>query len=210
MVSKFKSAWGSYYRGIKRKQHLPSKSMKVLSKFFKKNKVKTILDFSSGIGRNTIYLAEKGFDLYGFDRSAEAIKHTKSELKRRKLVAKMKVWNMQNKLPYKNDFFDAVIVIRAMYHAKLRDIKKIADDTVRITKPNGFIYIESDQRPVKGVKHGKMKLVETRTYYSIDGDWKGLYYHIFSKSELRNLFKNCRIKRFYFKDRNFCMLVQKI
>lgn len=117
---------------------------------------------------------------------------------------------MNKKLPYKDNFFDAIIVIRALYHAKLDDIKKIAKDTVRITKSGGFIYIESDQRPVKGVDHGKMKLVEPRTYYSITGDWKGLYYHLFSKSELKSLFEECKIKKLYFDKGNFFMLVQKM
>ena len=66
-----------------------------LSKLFKKHKVETILDFSCGTGRNSVYLARKGFDLYAFDFTPQAVNYTKAVLKKEHLSANVRTWDMQ-------------------------------------------------------------------------------------------------------------------
>ncbi len=169
----------------------------------------TLLDFSCGTGRNILYMANRGFDVYGFDKFHVAVSYTKAILKKEHLNAKVIVADMQRRLPYEDGFFDAVIIIRAMYHTKVKVIRKIANDVVRITRPGGFIYIESDQRSTIGEDTTEYKRVSRGTYLYVKGDWKGYYYHVFNKQELLTLFKRCKVLQFYFKSDNFHMLVQK-
>jgi ubiquinone/menaquinone biosynthesis C-methylase UbiE len=195
--------WFGYYNGKLFNQHLPSESMKYLSVFFKKYGVKTILDFACGTGRNTVYLAEKGFSMYGFDQFKEVVNETSQKLKERKLHARLKTLNMKHGLPYKNDFFDAVIIIRALYHAKIATINKIAKDIVRVVKPGGYIYIESWQKSDGGKT--VFKKTEEKGTYKVGR----AYYHIFTGNELKGLFPGCKLLEFSFKNKKFYMLVQK-
>ena len=110
---------------------------------------------------------------------------------------------MEQGLPYKDSFFDAVIIIRALYHARIPTINKIAKDIVRIVRPGGYIYIESWQKS-DGSKTKFTKTEEKGTYKVGKG-----YYHIFTSNELKNLFPDCTLLRFSFKNKKFNMLVQK-
>ncbi len=197
------TGWFGYYKGRMFNQHLPSESMKPLSAFFKRQKVKTVLDFACGMGRNTVYLAGKGFDLYGFDQFSSVINETAKNLKKKRLRAQLKTLDMTKRLPYEDDFFDAVIIIRALYHAKLKTINKVAKDVVRAVKPGGYIYIESWQKFDRTTMTAKT--AEKGTYVYGKG-----HYHMFSKSELKSLFPNCRLLSFSFKNRKFHMLAQKL
>ncbi len=177
--------------------------MKYLSTFFKKHGVKTILDFACGTGRNTVYLAEKGFSMYGFDQFRWVVRETSQKLKARGLHARLKTLNMEHGLPYKDSFFDAVIIIRALYHARIPTINKVAKDIVRVVRPGGYIYIESWQ------KSSGSKTVFTKTEEK--GTYKvgRTYYHIFTSNELKGLFPGCTLRKLSFKNKKFNMLVQK-
>ena len=195
--------WFGYYNGKLFNQHLPSESMKYLGTFFKKHGVKTILDFACGTGRNTVYLAEKGFGMYGFDQFRWVVKETSQKLKVRGLHARLKIINMEHRLPYNDSFFDAVIIIRALYHARIPTINKIAKDIVRIVRPGGYIYIESWQK--SDGSRTRFTKTEERGTYKIGGG----YYHVFASNELKDLFPGCALLKFNFKNKKFNMLVQK-
>ena len=197
--------WFGYYKGKAFNQHLPAGSMKTLNAFFKGHSVKTILDFACGTGRNTVYLAGKGFDLYGFDQFQWVIEETSEKLREKGLHANLEALDMKRGLPYKDNFFDAVIIIRALYHAKLRTIDKIAKDIVRVVRPGGYIYIESWQKSDRGESQIRFKKTSEKGTYKINME----YYHIFNRDELEDLFPDCRILQFSFKNRKFHMLVQK-
>lgn len=199
--------WTHYYK----ERAAQKTSIPRISLLLKKNGAVKVLDFCCGIGINGIYLARKGFDVYGFDRSPDGIKIAKGNSKG--LGTHFRIWDMERKLPYKSAFFDAVIIYRALYHAKLRSIKRIAGEIERVTKNGGLIYMESNQ----GWDHGHPvihnltgKRVETRTYLVDRGEKGSMYYHYFNKDELLSLFKRCKIKRFSFKNKKYSLLAQKM
>ena len=182
--------------------------MRNLGIFFKKKKVKRILDFYCGTGRNSIRLAKGGFAVYGFDRSEMAIQMAAEKQKISKTKVKFKLSNLKDKLPYKGEFFDAVIAVRALYQAKMADIERYTREIYRVTKHGGYFYIESDQLYTWRRKKlfGQIKTKEKGTFqHSNDGS----YYHYFTKAELRSLFRNYKTIRFYFKDRRYYVLFQK-
>ncbi len=197
-----------YYKGSGVGQQHPSKSMNNLSAFFKKKGVKRILDFYCGAGRNSIFLAKRGFKIYGFDKSEMAIQMALTKQARAKTKVKFKLSMLKGKLPYKDSFFDAVIAVRALYQAKMADIEKYVKEIDRITKTGGYFYIESDQHFTWQRKrvYGQIKTREDGTYRHGS---RGNYYHYFTKTELKNLFGNYKTIRFYFKSRRFYILLQK-
>jgi len=79
---------------------------------FKKHGVKRVLDLGCGSGRHVVYLVKCGFDVYGIDIAEAGIKLTKEWLTEEKLKANLKVGNIYEKLPYKDNFFDAVLFER--------------------------------------------------------------------------------------------------
>lgn len=196
-----------YYNGDFLGQQRPSSSMPKLSRFFRKNKVTKILDLYCGAGRNSIFLSKEGFDVYGFDRSQLAIKRAKESQTRANTDVVFRVLEYQNKLPYEDGSFDAVIVIRALYQARIQKIKQDIEEICRVMKIGGYLYLESDQQGIWKARrsYGQIRTSERRTYVHSDGS----YYHYFTRRELRTFFKGYRIIRFYYKNRRFYVVYQK-
>ncbi len=209
-----KDPYEAYYRGtnVDVGQHLPSPSMERLGQLFKRNNVRRILDFYCGAGRNAIFLAQKGFDVYGFDRSEMALRELRNKQKAATRKVHLRLLGLTGRLPYKSNFFDAVIVIRALYQARVAEIKRDIKEIYRVTKPGGYVYIESDQQYVwrRRNLYGQRKTDEKGTYQHGHGKARqGDYYHYFTKDELWGFFKDFKFIRFYFKDRRFYVLLRR-
>ena len=197
MVKWDKKAWDRIFRKEGKIFVKVHEYMGNLVKQFKKRKVKRVLDLGCGTGRHVIYLAKKGFEVYGLDISAHGIKTTKEWLKKEKLKASLRIGDIYKKLPYKNNFFDAVISVQTLHHARIRDIRRLIKEIERVLKPGGLIFVTvTKRRPKKLVpkeRLWKMKLIAPRTYIPLTGDEKGLIHYYFNKKLLRKEFGNFKI-----------------
>lgn len=103
-----------------------------------RSKIK-ILDLGCGTGNHVWYLAREGFRVYGIDGSKTAIKSAKKRLAQEGLKAELMVGDMA-RLPYGDDYFDAVIDSAAIQHNRLRDIGVIIHEIHRVLKPEGRVF----------------------------------------------------------------------
>lgn len=191
-------------------------------KLFKKKGVKRVLDLGCGSGRHLIYLAKNNFEVYGIDISSEGIKIAKKWLKNKGLRADLKIGDIYKKLPYKDNFFDAVISTNTIHHGKIENIRKTIKETERILKPKKLIFITVRKRKIKKrwlknivitekyenreIKH--KVLAEPRSYMPIEGGEKGLFHYLFNKKILRQEFKNFKIYNIWVDsiNRHYCLL----
>ncbi len=153
-------------------------------------KANKVLDLGSGTGRHVIYLARNGFSVYGLDNSQEGINTTKQWLKTKKLTAKLILQEMTKKLPWENNFFDAIISVQVIHHANIATITKIIAELERVLKKGGFIFITVPKLKNQAMKYKK---IEQNTYVPLDGWEKGLPHHYFTKEELEDFFFNFNI-----------------
>jgi len=108
---------------------------------FQKRKRKNIkfLEVGCGQGANLWFLAKEGFDVYGVDISTSAITKAKKYLKTYNVQPSLKVADVK-KLPFKNDFFNAVIDCATIQHLSFRDHNKAYSEILRVLKPNGYFW----------------------------------------------------------------------
>lgn len=197
-----------------------------IANLFKKKGVKKILDLGCGSGRHLVYLAKRGFDVYGFDISEYGIKITKEWLRKEKLRASFKIGDIYKKLPYKDNFFDAIIVIQTINHGRIGSIRKLIKEMERILRPKGLIFITARRRRLKNWRINSIKreifrgsngivifksdykVISPRTYIPIDGAEKGLIHYIFNKEVLKKEFKNFKIYNIWISlnRRHYCLL----
>ncbi|MEM2908795.1 MAG: class I SAM-dependent methyltransferase [Candidatus Bilamarchaeaceae archaeon] len=161
-------------------------------KLFKDRDVKRILDLGCGSGRHTVYFAKKGFVVYGIDIAKQGIKITKSWLKKENVKANLKIGSIYRKLPYPNDFFDAVISTQTIHHARIGNVRKAIREIERVLKQHGLIFV-TVARKIKR----RYKQIAPRTYVPTEGVEKGLPHYIFNKKLLKKEFKNFRIFRIW-------------
>ena len=180
----------------------------------------SILDLGCGTGRHVVYLARKGFAVYGYDIAEEGIRIAKQWLKKEKLKADLKIGSIYNKLPYKDNFFGAVISTRVIHHGKIEDIRKAIKEIERVLKPRGLIFISFRKRRIRKYdpkrlmiieKHGMQKvsykIIAPRTYIPMEGREKGLTHYFFDKKGIKKEFRGFKISRIWACDngRHYCL-----
>lgn len=144
-----------------------------------------VLDLGSGSGRHLVFLAKNGFSVFGLDNSRAGIDIAEKWLKSEGLSADLCMQEMTEELPYEDNFFDAVISVQVMHHARADVIKKIIKELERVLKKGGIIFITVPKERNQGKEFMQ---IEPRTFVPLDGPEKGLPHHYFTRGELRKFF----------------------
>jgi SAM-dependent methyltransferase len=123
-----------YNLGIK-----PSLHLKKLLPFLQKKKIKTILDFGCGNGRNSFFLKKKGFDVFTID-SKQVISDVETDFNKFNISSKS--YNINStKIPYKNNSFDAIIAWRVLHRGLKEYRNKLIKELNRILKNKGYLIV---------------------------------------------------------------------
>jgi len=210
MTKSTKLAWDRVFKKEGKIFVKPEKCVRKAVKFFKKGGVKRILDLGCGSGRHLIYLAKRGFDVYGFDISKQGIKIAREWFKEEKLKANLRIGDFYKKLPFKDNFFDAIISIAALHHGKIGDIRKLIKEMKRVLKPQGLIFITAHKMlPKKKIPKEKLfeiKYIAPRTYIILGGPEKGGIHYNFNKKILKREFRDFEFLKLWLEPGHYCLL----
>lgn len=197
ILEKNREQWNKIYQ--KETKLLPiDNDIKEITILFKKKNVKKILDLACGSGRHVLYLTENGFDVHGIDISDKGIEIANSLLKKRNLYDHLKVGSMYDNLPFENNYFDAIICIRALNHGTIEEIRNGIKEIERVLKSHGILYLTVRKR-ISKIKRLPFNEIAPRTYMPIEGDEKGIIHYLFNIKILRKEFKNFLIKKLWIK-----------
>ena len=199
----------------------PQEDIPKISKSFKKHDVKRILDLGCGSGRHLVYLAKHNFNVYGIDIAKSGIKIAKDWLKEEGVKVNLKIGDIYKRLPYPDDFFDAIISTQTLHHARIEKIRRLIKEMERILKPNGLIFVTVRRAlRVKGWRKNKIvihrwkgwkkkkvkyKVIGPRIYVAVEGDEKGIHFS-FTKKLIKKEFKNFKIPDIWIKKGHYCFL----
>lgn len=174
-----------------------------MAKVFRERKVKRILDLGCGSGKHTIYLAKKGFEVYGFDISQNAIETARELIKNENMKIDFKTGSMYKKLPYVDNFFDAVISVRVLNHGRINQIKKTIKELERVLKPKGLIFISvhrilsRKKTQLRLINKMKVQMLDENTYYPLLGRERDIIHYIFNRKSIEQEFKKFEISNFW-------------
>lgn len=205
-----KTKWDEIYRKGKYERK-PHEDLKRISEAWKKAGVKRVLDLGCGAGRNLIYLLKQNFQVYGIDISEEACTILKRYLKNETGKIDIRIGNMFERLPYEDDFFDAVISIQVLHHGTYDEIKKVISEIRRILRKDGFLFVTLPGR----YAHGKIRpfIVKTarkiapNTYVPTIGDEAGITHFIFNKHLIKKCFQGFKIMEIWKDSKDYyCVL----
>ena len=184
--------WDEFHK--KREQAMgtepPHSAVAELFKTLKDNNCKRVLDHGCGTGRNFFYLQKNGFEVYGVDSSGFALDSLRQQGASSDRIIKGDI----AKLPFNDNFFDALISINVIAHGKINQIKSGINEVKRVVKPRGIIllvvpsvfFLEQQRTP-------KTKEVEKGTYINVDMPDHDMLHHFFTTEEMETFFKGCHI-----------------
>ena len=207
-MTEHRNAWNNIFARQGRVFTEPHEDIPGIAQLLKDRRADTVLDLGNGTGRHVVYLAAKGFSVYGLDSSPEGMKATRQWLADEGLAADLKLQSMTEKLPYEDAFFDAAVSIQVIHHANIATIQGIVEEVNRVLKRDGFLFISVPKLRNQGVK---FKQVELNTYIPLDGPEKGLPHHYFTPEELREIFQDYDIEDIHLDSQeHYCMSAFKI
>lgn len=175
----------------------PQPDLPKITKLFKKQGVKKILDLGCGSGRHLVYLSKKAFTVYGIDIAKHGLEIARKWLKKEGLRANLKIGDVYKKLPYKDNFFDAIISVRVINHGTIKDIRNLITKIERILKPKGLIFITTIKSEKTKKGKWKYKQIAPRTIIPLSGPEKGLPHYYFNHGIIRKEFKNFKISKIW-------------
>ena len=144
-----------------------------------------ILDAGCGVGRYTIPLAMRKYDVIGVDISRVAITELDNVRLRRNMQMGLAAADVCH-LPFQNAIFDAVVAFGVLQHLLEEERSAALSEFARVLVPGGTIVIE-----VLGSKDMRMggREVETATFLRSTGS----VYHYFDSDEIKSLFSGLQI-----------------
>ena len=99
-----------------------------------------ILFVAEGEGRNAVFAAKNGFQVYAFDYSDSGRKKAKDLASENNVVIDYEVSDVLQ-LSYEKNSFDAIVFIFAHFPSDIR--KKAHEELLSLVKPNGKIVFEA-------------------------------------------------------------------
>ena len=171
---------------------------------FLKDKKGKILDLGCGSGRNII--PNNNIKYYGVDFSEEMLKFAEINAKSNQINAIFFQTDIgKEKLPFKNDFFDAAVFISTLHcipsaedrensiKELFRVMKKGSNAMISVWKKEAIIK-KLEPKKTDGVEVNIKNLKETFVNWKKDGKNHQRYYYFYEKEELESLLKSVGFK----------------
>jgi SAM-dependent methyltransferase len=168
----------------------PHPEITKITRLFNKSGVGRILDLGCGGGRHLVYLAKRGFDVYGLDSSSSGLAQAMNFLWKSKATGHLALHDMVM-LPYDDHYFDAIISVQVMHHNTIKPIRRTVKEMYRVLKDCGLVWVTvpvSKNEPSK-----RQREIEPRTFIPLDGREKGVPHHYFKTEEILSLFHRFKL-----------------
>lgn len=107
--------------------------------FLMKRQVREVLDLGCGIGRHSLFLADKGFRVHAIDGSPAGIAHLKDQAKEKHIEIDARHAEM-TRVPYEDESMDYVLAWNVIYHGNLPVVLRVISEILRVLKPNGLLH----------------------------------------------------------------------
>lgn len=154
------------------------------------NKCKTeILDLGCGLGNDSLYLTEKGFNVIACDYSTIAVEKVQQEIPN--VITKL--LDISKPLPFNDNCFDIIIADLSLHYFDEKTTILIMQEIKRILSPNGHLLARVNA--INDINYGALqgKKLEDNFYF-VDGYNKRFfdlndakkYFSIIGKTNIKN------------------------
>ena len=152
------------------------------------NNYKRILDLGCGKGRNSLFFAQHGFEVFASDICKKSINILKDKISK-KGITNIKVHNYNfTDILFEDNYFDAVVCTSVLHHANIKDINTGLKEIHRVLKPNGCLVF--DILSIDDDSYGLGEAIEENTFVGSREGEEGIPHHYTDIKELEGLLKD--------------------
>ena len=148
--------------------------MEKYSEEIMKVKSKKAIDLGCGIGQDTKWLLDKGFDVTSCDISDIALKKLKELIPSSKTMQ----IDIKEKLPFKDNSVGLIDANLSIHYFDMENTVKIFNEIHRILKPDGLFIGRMNSDKNEGYVKETTKEIEKNFYYDY-----GRYFRLFNKEQ---------------------------
>lgn len=142
------------------------------------------IDLGCGIGQDTKYLLDKGFDVISCDISDVALNKLKELIPNSKTMQ----IDVKEKLPFEDNSIGLINANLSIHYFDLENTIKIFSDIYRVLKPNGLFIGRMNSDKNESYVRETTKQIEENFYYDY-----GRYYRLFNKEQFDMLTKEWNV-----------------
>ncbi len=122
-----------YTQRKSRKHRFEMQMVSEAFQMFPQAKVKTVLDAPCGVGRLSLWLAQKGYQVCAVDLGEAAVQLTKSLISDNELKANVECQDIFN-MRFADNAFDAAVCFRLLHHFKEKgDQQRLTTELCRVS-----------------------------------------------------------------------------
>jgi SAM-dependent methyltransferase len=147
---------------------------------FKRDDVKRLLELGCGQGRDSIFFASNGLDVYAIDSSKVAIENLNQKKERKNISLHLNHFEVRQTLPFDSSYFDAVYS-HMFYNMRFtnEELNFLFKESSRVLKNNGLLYFSV--RNDKDVLYNKGKKIGSNIY-----EINGFQIRFFTKEQIES------------------------
>lgn len=123
-----------------------------IDKYIKKGM--KILELGAGTGAYSLYYAKQGYEIHALEYVKNNLDILKSKIEEDMKITPV-LGDARDLSMYSDNLFDMTLCLGPMYHLDRKGREKCLEESIRVTKPNGLIYlayISNNFTFVKGIK----------------------------------------------------------
>ena len=178
--------WNEIYKTQGEVQSYVLPTVLTAIELFHKEHVKKVLDLGCGTGRHSILLAEKGFEVTATDISEKGIEVTMQKANKLGLTISTACHDMRD-IPFPDDSFDAVLCTWVTGHGNYEDMKRQANEMLRVLKMGGILFV--DYQSKTDTHYGKGIEIEKDTFINNMQGEEQIPHHYSDVQELQELYR---------------------
>jgi SAM-dependent methyltransferase len=129
---------------------------------------KKVLDLGCGVGRNSIFLSQMGFDVHAFDLSPSAIEELTHKIEKLKLKIRTKIGDMLE-LPYADEYFDSILAFHSIYHTDMQGLLNVIREMRRVLVDGGEIFLTLNSKRSSSFRNPTNKIIDEHTIVKTEG-----------------------------------------
>src|SRR5262245_5772794 len=168
---------------------LPSKAVILFSEILDFKRINRVLDAGCGIGRNSVYLVQKGCEVHAVDISRIALNELRDAALKAGVLEKITIYNtpLRESFPFEKGAFDLVVDSYVFCHFTDEDFKQnYRKELCRVTKPGMIVF--SSLFSIEDEYYKKIMANRGRKNKTVTDPSNGITKHLYTETEIKNFF----------------------